>query len=46
MELIILWFFANTALSFQIKSSGMNFIQSLICSLLFAYAICVVESAL
>lgn len=46
MESVVAWFAINAAICYQFKSSGMNFIETIVCSLLCAYAICAVESAL
>lgn len=46
LESVLLWFSINMAICFQLPCSGMNFVQSCICSLIFAYAVCSVENAI
>lgn len=46
MEALILWFFINNVICYEIPSSGMNFVESCLCSLLFAYTVCTVEAAI
>lgn len=45
-ESLIIWFCISSALCTQLTFSGMSFIQSCVCAVLFAAAVCTVEASL